>query len=68
MPQEDPHEDSSSADDTNQSVQQANLGASESIRDELLICLLQMTRLKATPCSETTLVAGLPLVDQLLTP
>ena len=68
MPQEDPHKGSSSANDTNQSIQQANLGASESSRDELLICLLQMTRLKATPCSETTLVAGLPLVDQLLTP
>ncbi len=36
--------------------------------DELLICLLQMTRLKDSPCSETTLLSGLPLVDQRLTP
>lgn len=38
------------------------------LSDELLVCLLQMTRLKDSPCSETTLLAGLPLVDQRLTP
>lgn len=36
--------------------------------DTLLSCLLMMTRLKDTPCSETSLIAGLPLVDQRLTP
>ncbi len=44
--------------------------ASEELRhhDPLLICLLQMTRLKDAPCSETSLIAGLPLVDERLTP
>ena len=36
--------------------------------DELLKCLLQMTRLKDAPASETSLMAGLPLVEQRLTP
>lgn len=36
--------------------------------DSLLACLLIMTRLKDAPCSETSLVAGLPLVDQRLSP
>lgn len=36
--------------------------------DSLLACLLIMTRLKGAPCSETSLVAGLPLVDQRLSP
>ncbi|MFT6387669.1 MAG: ATP-binding cassette subfamily C protein LapB [Cellvibrionaceae bacterium] len=37
-------------------------------RDPLLACLLLMTRLKDSPCSETSLIAGLPLVDQRLSP
>jgi ATP-binding cassette subfamily C protein LapB len=37
-------------------------------RDPLLNCLLQLTRLKETPCSETSLLAGLPLVNECLTP
>ena len=68
MPQEKPHQDSLRAGNTNRSPKPAKLRASEFAHDELLTCLLQMTRLKDTPCSETTLVAGLPLIDQLLTP
>ncbi|MBX2807808.1 MAG: type I secretion system permease/ATPase [Cellvibrionaceae bacterium] len=36
--------------------------------DPLLACLLALTTLKQAPCSETSLIAGLPLVDQCLTP
>lgn len=36
--------------------------------DPLLSCLLLITKLENTPCSETSLVAGLPLVDEKLTP
>lgn len=36
--------------------------------DPLLQCLLQITQLKDSPCSETSLLAGLPLVEQHLTP
>ena len=36
--------------------------------DPLLSCLLEMTKLKDAPCSETSLIAGLPLVNQRLTP
>jgi len=36
--------------------------------DPLLACLLTITRLENTPCSETSLIAGLPLVDERLTP
>ena len=36
--------------------------------DPLLSCLLFITKLERTPCSETSLVAGLPLVDEKLTP
>lgn len=37
-------------------------------RDALLACLIYITHLKDTPCSETSLVAGLPLVNEQLTP
>ncbi|ODS24964.1 ABC transporter [Candidatus Endobugula sertula] len=36
--------------------------------DPLLSCLLLITKLENTPCSETSLIAGLPLVDEKLTP
>jgi ATP-binding cassette subfamily C protein LapB len=36
--------------------------------DPLLSCLLLITKLENTPCSETSLVAGLPLVEEKLTP
>lgn len=36
--------------------------------DPLLSCLLLITKLESTPCSETSLIAGLPLVDEKLTP
>ncbi len=36
--------------------------------DPLLSCLLLITKLENTPCSETSLVSGLPLVDEKLTP
>lgn len=36
--------------------------------DPLLACLLLITKLENTPCSETSLIAGLPLVDEKLTP
>ncbi|MBX2808870.1 MAG: type I secretion system permease/ATPase [Cellvibrionaceae bacterium] len=36
--------------------------------DPLLACLLLLTKLKDAPCSATSLVAGLPLVDECLTP
>jgi ATP-binding cassette subfamily C protein LapB len=36
--------------------------------DPLLSCLLLITKLENTPCSVTSLVAGLPLVDEKLTP
>ncbi len=49
MPQEDPHEDSLSADDTNQSIQQANPGEREPSRDEMLIRLFQSSRHNAKP-------------------
>jgi ATP-binding cassette subfamily C protein LapB len=42
--------------------------AHEDTHDPLLVCLLQMTRLKDAPCSETSLISGLPLVEQRLTP
>ena len=52
-----------------QGTQQANAAASnDDFHDPLLTCLLQMTQLKDAPCSETSLIAGLPLVDQRLTP
>lgn len=65
MPEEEPQTDSIASNDV---VQESAVEFVEPARDELLTCLLQMTRLKDSPCSETTLVAGLPLVDQLLTP
>jgi ATP-binding cassette subfamily C protein LapB len=68
MPQKEPHQDSLNARNTNHSAKPEKLRANEFAHDQLLICLLQMTRLKNTPCSETTLVAGLPLIDKLLTP
>jgi ATP-binding cassette subfamily C protein LapB len=68
MPQKEPHQDSLNARNTNHSAKPEKLRANEFTHDQLLICLLQMTRLKNTPCSETTLVAGLPLIDKLLTP
>lgn len=53
-------------------MQQDSQQHSESLKqtpnDPLLACLIQMTHLKDTPCSETSLIAGLPLVDQRLTP
>ncbi len=45
-----------------------NVTADAVVYDPLLQCLLQITRLKETPCSETSLIAGLPLVNQRLTP
>jgi ATP-binding cassette subfamily C protein LapB len=36
--------------------------------DPLLACLLLITKLENTPCSETSLISGLPLVDEKLTP
>ena len=40
----------------------------KTFHDPLLSCLLLITKLENTPCSETSLVAGLPLVDEKLTP
>ncbi|MEO0443524.1 MAG: type I secretion system permease/ATPase [Pseudomonadota bacterium] len=40
----------------------------KAVADPLLSCLLRLTQLKQCPCSETSLIAGLPLVDQRLTP
>jgi ATP-binding cassette subfamily C protein LapB len=84
MQQDESRQDSISSDDANhginesidesannsidESIQVSSEEVTEPVRDELLTCLLQMTRLKDSPCSETTLIAGLPLVDQLLTP
>ncbi|MGH1487089.1 MAG: ABC transporter transmembrane domain-containing protein, partial [Cellvibrionaceae bacterium] len=52
-----------------QRTQESNDTASnDDLHDPLLTCLLQMTKLKDSPCSETSLIAGLPLVDQRLTP
>jgi len=42
--------------------------ASKEFHDPLLACLLLITKLENTPCSETSLIAGLPLVDEKLTP
>ncbi len=42
--------------------------APKEFHDPLLSCLLLITKLENTPCSETSLVAGLPLVDEKLTP
>ena len=44
------------------------MGASKEFHDPLLACLLLITKLENTPCSETSLIAGLPLVDEKLTP
>ena len=41
--------------------------STERSNDALLVCLLQLTQLKEAPCSETSLLAGLPLVDDRLT-
>jgi len=42
--------------------------SSKEFHDPLLSCLLLITQLENTPCSETSLVAGLPLVEERLTP
>lgn len=42
--------------------------APKEFHDPLLACLLLITKLENTPCSTTSLVAGLPLVDEKLTP
>jgi ATP-binding cassette subfamily C protein LapB len=42
--------------------------APKEFHDPLLSCLLLITKLENTPCSETSLVAGLPLVEEKLTP
>ncbi|MGS2716991.1 type I secretion system permease/ATPase [Eionea flava] len=43
-------------------------GPIKEFHDPLLACLLLITKLENTPCSETSLIAGLPLVDEKLTP
>lgn len=63
-----PPEDSSRSSHIHKRIEKENLVPSKTAPHELLTCLLQMTRLKNTPCSETTLIAGLPLVNQRLTP
>ena len=50
------------------STAEAGLVADSDFHDPLLACLLRLTKLKNTPCSETSLIAGLPLVDERLTP
>lgn len=49
-------------------VEQAVAETPKEFHDPLLACLLLITKLENTPCSETSLVAGLPLVDEKLTP
>lgn len=44
------------------------LDAPKTFHDPLLACLLLITKLENTPCSETSLIAGLPLVNEKLTP
>jgi len=50
------------------SSKSANAEAKPMFCDPLLSCLLHITKLENTPCSETSLVAGLPLVEEKLTP
>ena len=52
---------------TDDSIEE-NDSESPTVTDPLLGCLLKLTQLKDSPCSETSLIAGLPLVDQRLTP
>lgn len=40
----------------------------QEISDPLLACLLWVAKLKGIPCSQTSLIAGIPLVDGKLTP
>lgn len=54
-------------DDTS-AVDASATDASKEFHDPLLSCLLLITKLENTPCSSTSLVAGLPLVDEKLTP
>jgi ATP-binding cassette subfamily C protein LapB len=42
--------------------------ATKEFHDPLLSCLLLITKLENTPCSETSLVSGLPLENEKLTP
>lgn len=42
--------------------------STEEFHDPLLACLQLITKLENTPCSETSLVGGLPLVNEKLTP
>lgn len=42
--------------------------STKAFHDPLLSCLLLITKLENTPCSETSLIAGLPLVEEKLTP
>ena len=51
------------------SVSPDNVNNHESeVFDPLLECLVEVTKIKHIPCSTTTLMSGLPLVDQKLTP
>ena len=62
-----PHSDEKPPESTNNN----DIEASEAVKefhDPLLACLLLITKLENTPCSETSLIAGLPLVDEKLTP
>lgn len=66
MSQSEPLDGPSVSPDTSDDLQESINSKQE--RDSLLACLLIMTRLKDAPCSETSLIAGLPLIDQRLSP
>ena len=53
---------------TNVSQETVQEKTAQEFHDPLLACLLLITKLENTPCSETSLIAGLPLVDEKLTP
>jgi ATP-binding cassette subfamily C protein LapB len=54
--------------EANKSSDNSSADAPKEFHDPLLACLLLITKLENTPCSETSLIAGLPLVDEKLTP
>ncbi|TQV85243.1 type I secretion system permease/ATPase [Exilibacterium tricleocarpae] len=51
-----------------EAAKQAPPAPADTFHDPLLECLLLLCKLEQTPCSATALTAGLPLVEQCLTP